>query len=124
VLLTMIPRTLTLDEAAAMLKTTPETVSDCVHNRGLPAARIGRAFVLVEADVIEWVRQQYGAWKDRPCGSTNAANEESGGRTLARLPGTALDAALAPRTTQRRKSGQPRLRQVSGAPAASEKLPA
>ena len=38
-------RTLTLEEAAAVLKTTPETVSDCIHNRGLQAARIGRAYV-------------------------------------------------------------------------------
>ena len=52
------PRTLTLDEAAAVLKTTAETVSDAIHNRGLPAARIGRAYVLVEEDVSAWVRTQ------------------------------------------------------------------
>ena len=52
-------RTLSLDEVAAMLKTTPETVSDCIRYRGLPAAKIGRAWVLVDDDVISWLRQQY-----------------------------------------------------------------
>lgn len=52
-------RTLTLDEAADVLKTTAETVSECIRLRGLPAAKIGRAWVLVEADVIDWLRQQY-----------------------------------------------------------------
>jgi excisionase family DNA binding protein len=115
-------RTLTLDEAAAVLKTTPETVSDCVHNRGLPAARIGRAYVLLEDDVIAWVRTQY--IRRQTCGSTSAASEELGGQTLARLPASALDAALAPATTPRRRSGPPRLRQVSGGHAGSEKRPA
>ena len=52
-------RTLTLDEAADVLKTTAETVSECIRLRGLPAAKIGRAWVLVEADAIDWLRQQY-----------------------------------------------------------------
>jgi excisionase family DNA binding protein len=114
-------RTLTLDEAAAMLKTTPETVSDCVHNRGLPAARIGRAYVLVESDVIDWVRQQYGQWKGEPCGSISAANEERGGLISAKLPASALDAALAPATTPRRRNTPPRLRKISGGSAGSAK---
>ena len=52
-------RTLTLDEAADVLKTTAETVSECIRLRGLPTAKIGRAWVLVEADAIDWLRQQY-----------------------------------------------------------------
>jgi excisionase family DNA binding protein len=114
-------RTLTLDEAAELLNTTAETVSDCVHNRGLPAARIGRAYVLVEEDVVEWVRTQYGKWKEAPCGSISAANEESGGLTSARSQVSALDAALAPQTERRPRSTPPRLRAVSGARGASEK---
>jgi excisionase family DNA binding protein len=114
-------RTLTLEQAAEVLKTTAETVSDCVHNRGLPAAKIGRAFVLVEDDVIDWLRTQYGNWRSEPCGSISAANEERGGLTSAMSQASALDAALAPLTTSRRRSTPPRLRPVSGGRGASEK---
>lgn len=51
--------TLSLEQAAAVLHTTADTVSDCIRHRGLPAARIGRAYVLIEADVIAWLREQY-----------------------------------------------------------------
>jgi excisionase family DNA binding protein len=116
------PRTLTLDQAAELLNTHPDTVSDCVHHRGLPAARIGRAYVLIDDDVIAWVRTQYGKWQGgQACGSISAANEERGGLISATLPASALDAALAPRTKPRRRSTPPRLRAISGVPAASEK---
>lgn len=115
--------TLTLETAASLLGTTPETVSDCIHNRGLPAARIGRAYVLIEDDVIAWVRTQYGKWREDACGSTSAANEERGGLTSAKSRASALDAALAPATTRRRRSTPPTLRAISGAPAGSEKRP-
>lgn len=115
------PRTLSLEEAAEVLKTTAETVSGCIHNRGLPAARIGRAFVLVDDDVIAWLRTQYGLFREAPCGSTSAANEARGGLISATLPASALDAALAPQTGPRRRSTPPRLRAISGAPGASAK---
>lgn len=71
-------RTIDLEEAAEMLKTTPDTVSECIKSRGLPAARIGRAYVLIEADVIEWLRTQYGR-KAAKCDSTNEARPAPGG---------------------------------------------
>ena len=118
------PRTLTLDETAEMLKTHPDTVSDCIHNRGLPAARIGRAYVLVDDDVITWLRAQYGQWQqEASCGSTRAESEERCGLTLAKSPASALDAALAPQTARRRRNSPPPLRAISGACGASEKRP-
>ncbi len=72
-------RTLTLDTAAELLNTHPDTVSDCIHNRGLPAARIGRSYVLIDDDVIAWLRTQYGnvaAW---------AGNAGGGGTTPAQV---------------------------------------
>lgn len=114
-------RTLTLEQAAEMLNTTPETASDCIHNRGLPAAKVGRAFVLVDDDVLAWLRTQYGKWREAPCGSTSAANEERGGLISATSPASALDAALAPQTAPRRRSTRPRLRAISGVPAGSAK---
>jgi excisionase family DNA binding protein len=103
------PPTLTLDQAAAVLNTTTETVSECIRNRGLPAARIGRAYVLVEADVIDWLRTQYPRANKqddeeaRPCASTHAACAARSGSTS---PSTAsaLSAALAPRTGARRRN--------------------
>lgn len=56
--------TLSLDEAAQLLKTSADTVSECIRFRGLPAAKIGRAWVLVDDDVIGWLRQQYGPQED------------------------------------------------------------
>ena len=116
--------TLTLDEAAALLKTSPDTVSDCVHNRGLPAAKVGRAFVLVEADVIDWLRGQYGAWKgDSECGSTNEARPAPGGSISAKQAASALAEALGQPTSGKRRRRPPRLRAISGGSAGSEKRP-
>ena len=52
-------RTLTLAEAAVFLKTTEDTVSQKIRDEGLPAAKVGRAYVLVDVDVIEWLRGRY-----------------------------------------------------------------
>jgi excisionase family DNA binding protein len=117
------PTTWSLEDAAAALKTSTETVSDCIHNRGLPAARIGRAYVLVDDDVIHWLRSQYGKFQGDACGSISAANEARGGLTSARSQASALDAALAPATVRRRRSTPPRLHAISGGPDGSAKPP-
>jgi excisionase family DNA binding protein len=128
------PPTLTLDDAAALLFTTAETVSQAIHQKDLPAARIGRQYVLLEEDVLDWVRAQYGNWRkgegdgqdsgqggqaqargeDQRCGSIRAARPGCGGVTSAKSAASALAAALAPRTGPRRRSGPPPLRRVSG----------
>lgn len=90
--------TLTLDEAAKLLNTTTDTVSMCIRCRGLPAAKIGRAWVLIEADVIEWVRSQYGNWATAPMDKPVATRQWRTDRQAAE----ALAAALAPRPRQRR----------------------
>jgi len=104
-------RTLTLTETADVLKTTPETVSDCIHLRGLPAVKIGRAWVLVEADVIEWLRRQYSApaKESTTCEYSGAAHAAPGGLTSPSREARALSAALAPRTRPPRGNGPPRL---------------
>lgn len=90
--------TLNLDEAAKLLHTTPDTVSECIKSRGLPAARIGRAYVLVEADVIEWLRSQYGNWATSPTERPVAAPRFRTDRQAA----SALSTALTPRPRKRR----------------------
>lgn len=109
-----VSRTLTLEEAAVILKTSADTVGECIRSRGLPAAKIGRAYVMVEADVIEWVRTQYGKQQEKECVSTGEARRELGGSISDKQAATALAAALAPRTSGRRRNTPPRLRAISG----------
>lgn len=116
-------RTLTLTEAADVLKTHPDTVADCIAHRGLPAAKIGRAWVLVLDDVIGWLRTQYTTKETTECASTNAARPAPGGSTSAKQEASALAAALAPRTGARRRKQPPVLRTISGGSAGSEKRP-
>lgn len=54
-------RTLTLSEAADMLHTHVDTVSECIAARGLPAVKVGRDWLLVDEDLIAWLRTQYGS---------------------------------------------------------------
>jgi len=81
-----------------MLSTTPETVSDCIRYRGLPAAKIGRAWVLVDDDVIAWLRQQYAGYDD----AEGRPVLDAGPAVVPRRSVDALDAALAPRKRVRR----------------------
>ncbi|ARK88504.1 DNA-binding protein [Burkholderia pseudomallei] len=105
-------RTMNLEEAAAWLFTTPETVSECIRRHGLPAAKIGRAWVLVDVDVIDWLRQQYEKTGGK-CGSTSDKKMALGGSTSASTA-RELDNLLAPRTVGRRKNLPPRLRAITG----------
>jgi excisionase family DNA binding protein len=101
--------TCTLEEAADILNTTPETVAQKIKTEGLPAAKVGRAYVLVRVDVIQWVRAQYGreeAWR-----STNEARSGGPGCGIA---GENLDALLDSETALRRKESTTRLQLVSG----------
>ena len=99
---THVTSTLSLAETAEMLRTTAETVSDCIRHRGLPAAKIGRAWVLVDDDVISWLRLQYPCNRD----SSHGRNAQDIARTVSthRYP-DALDRALAPRRREPRVPG-------------------
>jgi excisionase family DNA binding protein len=115
---------LTLDDAAEALRTTPERISQAIQREGLPAARIGRAYVLVHEDLVAWVRSRYNdKAQEAACGSISEAKPAPGGPISAPSAARALAAALAPRTEQRRRSGPPRLRQVSGGRSDSEPPP-
>ena len=61
-----------------MLNTTPETVSAMIRNERLPAAKIGRAWVLVDVDVIRWLRGRY-AREEKKCGFSEEASPMPGG---------------------------------------------
>lgn len=51
-------KTLNLEECAAFLKVHPNTVSDLAVTGELPGAKIGRAWVFVEDDVLDYLREQ------------------------------------------------------------------
>ncbi len=86
----MTARTLTLAEAAEFLKTTPETVSAMIRGEGLPAAKVGRAWVLVDEHIVDWLSTRYGV---KRCASIGNSRARHGGATSGTKVG-ALDAAL------------------------------
>lgn len=50
--------TVNIPRAAALLCVHPKTVEDLIHDGTLPAAKIGRAWVLMERDVLDYINQQ------------------------------------------------------------------
>jgi excisionase family DNA binding protein len=51
-------KTLNLEETAKFLKVHTETVSRLAKTGQLPGAKIGRAWVFLEEDLIEYLREQ------------------------------------------------------------------
>jgi excisionase family DNA binding protein len=51
-------KTLNLEETAKLLKVHIETVSRLAKTGQLPGAKIGRAWVFLEEDLIEYLREQ------------------------------------------------------------------
>jgi len=52
-------KTLTLNEAATLLKMHPQTVLQRARSGELPAAKPGKCWVFIEEDLINWIRSQY-----------------------------------------------------------------
>jgi excisionase family DNA binding protein len=50
--------TLTLIEAADVLKVHPKTVEDLIRDGVIPAAKIGRAWVMLSTDVLRYVEDE------------------------------------------------------------------
>lgn len=50
--------TLDIRGAAALMKVHPKTVLDMIGDGTLPAARVGRAYVLLERDVLDHIEKQ------------------------------------------------------------------
>ncbi|MGR9044895.1 MAG: helix-turn-helix domain-containing protein [Gammaproteobacteria bacterium] len=51
--------TLTLQQAAELLKLHPQTILQKARAGKLPAAKLGKCWVFIEQDLIEWIRSQY-----------------------------------------------------------------
>lgn len=79
-------KTLTLQEAAEVLKLHPVTVAEWAAAGRIPAAKLGRRWVFVRDDLIGYVRANYrrralqgDGSEISQCHSTNAKTHRSGG---------------------------------------------
>lgn len=54
-------QTLDIVEAAEWLKCGTDTVQQLAASGQIPAAKVGRAWVFVDVDLVEWLRSQYKA---------------------------------------------------------------
>ena len=90
--------TLDLDEAAAFLKCSDDTVRELALAGELPAAKVGRRWVFVDVDLVEWLRTQYAKGK-QPCHSTKSAIS---GISTSRIMGKELENLLKPQTSVKR----------------------
>ena len=50
--------TCNIAEAARLMKVHEETVAEMIREHKLPAAKIGRAWVMLERDVLDYIEQQ------------------------------------------------------------------
>src|SRR6266851_6834826 len=82
--------TLNLQQAAALLKIHPVTLQDKARAGEIPGAKIGRAWVFVEIDLLEYIRAQYrrralqGEHAEKTqCHSTSAVVHRIGGSNSA-----------------------------------------
>jgi excisionase family DNA binding protein len=80
-------KTLSLKEAAALLRMHPQTVRRLALKGELPAAKPGKSWLFVEDDLLAWVRSRYVSARQVPAGqevmtqwhSTKEATRSSGG---------------------------------------------
>jgi excisionase family DNA binding protein len=82
--------TLTLREAAALLKIHPVTLQVKARAGQIPGARVGKCWVFIEVDLLEYIRSQYPRralqgelMENTPCHFTNAKIHHIGGSTSA-----------------------------------------
>jgi excisionase family DNA binding protein len=52
-------QTLTLIQAATLLKLHPQTLLQLARSGDIPAAKPGKCWVFIQQDLIEWIRLQY-----------------------------------------------------------------
>lgn len=77
--------TMGIDEASRLLKDHPVTLSKMASSGEIPAAKIGKKWVFIEVDLLDYIRAQYklraleGERKETQCHFTNAKTPPSGG---------------------------------------------
>lgn len=66
--------TLDLRGAAALMKVSARTVEAMAREGRIPAAKIGRAYVLLERDVLDFIKQQISSQTARRGGGPSVGN--------------------------------------------------
>src|SRR5438552_1672317 len=106
--------TLDLRSAAALLHQHEHTVEAWARKRKIPAHRVGRRWLFVSEELIDWIREQPGGLE---CRSTGAA--ASGGACSPQKATQRLRSLLAPATVKRRRNGTTAAPPNSGASESS-----
>ncbi len=98
--------TLTLKKAAAFLNLSPEALRRKAKAGEIPGAKIGKRWIFLQEDLVEYIRSQYASGRRatrvtsneevKPCRSF--AEKRLGGLTSARQAEKELDALLKRRT--------------------------
>lgn len=70
--------TLDLQGAASLMKIHPVTLGRMINDGKIPAARIGRAYVLMERDVLGYIERQITAQTARKAGGGVAPGAAAG----------------------------------------------
>ncbi len=74
--------TLDLQGAASLMKIHPVTLGRMINDGRIPAARIGRAYVLMERDVLGYIERQITAQTARKAGGVVAPGAAAGTHAL------------------------------------------
>ncbi len=94
-------RTLDLSQAAELLHLHPDTVQQRAKAGEIPAAKPGKCWVFVEADLIDWLRGHYHeGQKGKPC----SVKEEISGGLISNTLEREFDVLVAPRTGRKRRN--------------------
>ncbi|MHB1678735.1 MAG: helix-turn-helix domain-containing protein [Sulfuriferula sp.] len=91
-------KTLNLEQAAELLMASPDTVRDLIRSDGLPATKVGRAWVFVDVDLIDWLRSRYPFTKkeSKECPSTSVRARPAGGANSSSMDGSYGKALVLP----------------------------
>src|SRR5216684_6077040 len=86
--------TLTLQQAAALLKIHPVTLQDKARAGEIPGTKVGRAWVFIEIDLLEYIRSKYArralqgdSTEVLECHSSNVRTHRIGGSSSATTEG-------------------------------------
>lgn len=98
-------RTLNIDEACQLLHTHKSTLYQKIASGEIPAARIGRSWIFVELDLVDYIRKQYKAESQEVrCHSTNRKAPIAGMSTSRSQAVAEFDSLLARKTKSKRRN--------------------
>lgn len=106
-------KTLDIDECAEFLKVKSTVVSEMVGTGELPGARIGRAWVFLEEDLVDYVRTQIRNQRRERQSAQLEKRQEEEGRNLDQDNLTMLSTVLRNRRSPITPSPSPTFNQVA-----------